>query len=165
MKTRRKLTIKAKAFLLLIAISLTLITRAHEVNGSNVTVTIKNHQVEVMQSTPIKDAREIVAKIGEQSKEAQVILQTMAKQWRIESNSQLCRLEKQAVRSVHHNTQLQMRYLFTCKEGAKPDLMALPWLQQAPDDHFIIMKLMFGSRAKTLIFQKQELVIDLQSHV
>lgn len=155
---------KAFTFLVLLVAPLASVVSAHEVNGSNITVTVKNHQVEVLQSTPFSDAKKILANLGKESVEKEGILQAMAEHWRIESDSQLCRLEKQAVRSVHHDSQLQMRYLFSCKLGAKPDIVALPWLNKAPDDHFIIMQLVIDKRAKTIIFQKQDLVIDLQSH-
>ena len=84
----------------------------------------------------------------------------MSTGWQIQNKDGLCNLKKQAFRLAHHDSQLQMRYLFNCEQNAATSL-ALPWLKLAPDDHFIIMKLTMNNQSETVIFQKQDLVIDL----
>lgn len=134
---------------------------AHEVHGSNVTVTVKNNKVEVLQSTPITDAKAISAELGAKSTNNDDILATISKAWEISAKKKSCDLSKQAYRLAHDNSQLQMRYLFQCQQGEAPDLLALPWLMKAPNDHFIILNLIVEEKSKTTIFQKQDLVIEL----
>lgn len=152
---------KKQGLLFLISSLMMCATQAHEVHGSNVTVTVKHNKVEVLQSTPIIDAKAISKQLGTESTNNDAILDTIAKAWRISSNQNDCELSKQAYRLAHDSSQLQMRYLFQCQQGQAPDLLALPWLMKAPNDHFIILNLTVEDKSKTTIFQKQDLTIAL----
>ena len=135
--------------------------QAHEVHGSNVTVTVKSNKIEVLQSTPLVDAKFISEELGAKSANNDDILAIIATGWKITAKQNDCELSKQAYRLAHDNSQLQMRYLFQCEQGSSPDLLALPWLMKAPNDHFIILNLTVDDKSKTTIFQKQDLTIEL----
>lgn len=168
--------LQTRVFVLLLA---SFYSNAHEVHASNVSVTVSGHKVEVLQSTPLFDANviarnlsnkgvnpnSVTSKTGNSAQakplESNQLLEFIAKGWQIKGRSTPCVLSKQAFRLAHHNSQIQLRYLFECKESEQPQTMALLWLMHAPDDHFIIMELTIAGKSKTVIFQRQELVIDL----
>lgn len=136
--------------------------RAHEVHASHVSVTVKGNKLEVLQSTPLKTVRDMTKKkLEKQSISDQEVLMFIGGQWLITADNKNCGLQKQAYRFVHNDAEMQLRYLFECSVGQEPTLMALPWLMQTPQDHFITMNLTVEGKSNTVVFQRQPLVIDL----
>ena len=145
---------------LLAGLGVSFFSQAHEVHASNIDVTVVKNQVEVLQTTSVHDSQLIAKQLGAKGDSHQSTLAAMSTGWQIQSENGLCNLKKQAYRLTHHESQLQMRYLFNCEQNAATSL-ALPWFNLAPNDHFIIMKLTMNNQSETVIFQKQDLVIDL----
>lgn len=136
---------------------------AHEVHGSNVSITVKGQHVEVLQSTPVSDAQFIAQKIANRktAMDHQALLTTMAKDWQVSAKAKNCSLQKQAFRLAHNKHQIDLRYLFQCPENSQPSLVDIPWLAKAPEDHFMILRLNIDGKSKTVVFQRQALSLAL----
>ena len=149
---------------------------AHEVSASTVKVFAEGTRLEVQQTTPFKTAYEIAHRLrGNGPVDAAATphpdgaaLVGIALGWSVTSEAGVCPLERQAHRRTHRETQLQMRYLFVCAADATPERIALPWLMQAPEDHFIILELTLrrgGQTSKTTrIFERQPLVVSIPTN-
>lgn len=132
---------------------------AHEVQASNVDVTVSSDRIEILQTTPLKVAKLIAQKLGAQDQAHATTTNAIAQAWQIKAEKEACYLKKQAYRLAHHESQLQMRYLFACSN--EPNTVSLPWFNLSPEGHFIIMNLSKNGKTNTTIFQRQALVIDL----
>ncbi len=114
---------------------------AHDVSASQVKVYRKGASLEVWQTTPYKVAHGIDLKADAEVPDGlspdERALHAIAQGWAIESDKGPCALTKQAFRRVHHDTQLQLRLLFTCPEGASARLASMNWLTQTPPEHFV----------------------------
>lgn len=146
---------------LLASLGVSFFSQAHEVHASNIDVTVQGNSIEILQTTPIKEAQSIAKQLGAENTEHDTTLDAISSGWQIEHADGSCKLTKQAYRLAHHNSQLQMRYLFSCSGDNKPKSLALPWFKLTPEDHFIIMKLTINGKSDTVIFQRQDLVIAL----
>lgn len=138
--------------------------KAHEVSASSVTVHVDGFKVEILQTTPLATATQVassVAKTDLQPANRDVILAAIGQSWQITGTSAKCRLERQAYRSQHHDTELQLRFLFVCDETEKPQLLEATWLGQTPPDHFLIFTINADGQSKTVIFEHQNLAIDI----
>ena len=138
---------------------------AHEVHASTVKIVVEDEHLEVLQTTPLNTARTIAGELSGSSPGAEdytAMLDAIATGWAVSGEQSVCALDRQAYRLAHHDTQLQARYLFKCDGAQSPVTLAAPWLMQAPDDHFIILELNMDGKTKTVIFQRQPLVIDLK---
>ena len=90
------------------------------------------------------------------------ILNAISTQWRVRSDSADCRLQRQAYRDLEH-AQIQLRYLFACGIGVNPTQLAAIRLLKAPKDHVLIFTLNADQKSNTVIFQRQDLRIDLSA--
>lgn len=136
---------------------------AHEVHGSAATITIDGNKLEILQTMPIGTTKEVAKSlVNLVDPSHNDLLTAIAKGWEISSDEENCQLKKQAYRVVHDDSELQLRYLFICKVGTTPQRLALPWLMYTPQDHFLTLTMMNEGKSKTVIFQRQVLVINLQ---
>ena len=139
---------------------------AHEAHGSSATVTLQGNKLEVLQTMPLSTTQSIAKSLTKPLTTSEELsnnemITAIAKGWEVSSGKENCQLQKQAYRLVHAYSELQMRYLFTCESGASPQKLALPWLMHAPEDHFITMTMVREDKSKTVIFQRQALIINL----
>ncbi|MEM1036487.1 MAG: hypothetical protein AAGI14_06965 [Pseudomonadota bacterium] len=137
---------------------------AHEVSASSTTVIVEDGKVEILQTTPIATAAEVVtsrtsAPIGTDQPEE--ILNAMATHWAVSGADTGCELTRQAYRVQHHGMELQMRYLFACEAGDAPQRLDATWLDATPSDHFLIFTIKAHGKEKTVIFEHQDLSIDI----
>ena len=161
-----------------VALAWALSAGAHEVSASTVKVVAEGARLEVRQTTPYKTARRIASLLGERREHAdgkaeaipevqsdEAALRGMALGWSVTSEAGGCRLERHAHRRTHRDTQLEMRYLFVCPDDARPERIALPWLMQAPEDHFVIFELTRRHHEETStttrIFERQSLTVGI----
>lgn len=143
---------------------------AHEVVASTVEVHVKGNRVEILQITPRRIAHSIASDSGMSNRSEQSVspetpdrvLTAIAGQWRVHADSADCRLQRQAYRNLDH-AQLQLRYLFACEIGVNPTRLVATWLLKAPEDHFLVFTINAEQKSDTVIFQRQNLIIDLSA--
>lgn len=141
---------------------------AHEVVASTVEVHVKGNRVEILQITPRRIAHSIASDSGMSNRSEQsVFLETpdrvltaIARQWRVHADSADCRLQRQAYRNLDH---AQLQYLFACEIGVNPARLVATWLLKAPEDHFLVFTINAEQKSDTVIFQRQNLIIDLSA--
>lgn len=137
---------------------------AHEVSASTVSVQVTASKVEVLQTTPLGTAAQVATLSGEDAKPSangKAILEAVSQYWQVTGANAACALERQAFRLQHHDTEIQMRYLFVCEEGNTPALLQATWLNETPPDHFLIFTINADEKSKTVIFEHQDLAIDI----
>lgn len=155
-----------KALISLVAVSGMLAggASAHEVSASSATVTVKAGQVEILQTTPLGTAagaasetagKKITVDAPEQ------ILSAMGQSWHVSGVDSGCDLARQAYRLQHHETEIQLRYLYNCGPGETPQMLKANWLEKTPSDHFLIFTIATDEKSKTVIFEHQPLSIDI----
>lgn len=137
---------------------------AHEVSASSATVTVKDGQVEILQTTPLGTAA--VAASETASTEITIddpedILNAMSQSWHVNGVASECGLARQAYRLQHHGTEIQLRYLYSCGSGEVPQTLTANWLEKTPSDHFLIFTIATEEKSKTVIFEHQPLSIDI----
>ena len=140
---------------------------AHDVIASTVEVHVKDNRVEILQITPRRIAHSIASSSNESGQSvfpetSDRVLTAIAKQWRVHADSADCRLQRQAYRNLDH-AQLQLRYLFACEIGVNPTRLVATWLLKAPEDHFLVFTINAERKSDTVIFQRQDLIIDLSA--
>jgi len=130
---------------------------AHEAHGSSALITLEGNRLEVLQTTPIKVAQKVASDLSQEDIDAgdlAQLLTAISKSWEVSGSAASCELSRQAHRVVHHDTQLQMRFLFECQEGERPQRLATSWLLASPSDHFMNLTLQAGEQRKTVIVQR-----------
>lgn len=146
----------------LAGLALTSPAQAHDVSGSDVKVYVQGESIEVWQSTPHGVVHELVHDLIlaqqktdgepalEQARLDEIAMIEISKGWIILSNKdQPCPLARQAIRRVHNDEYLQMRYLFTCPESQTPAQLSMPWLEETPRDHIITLWMDQGRGERT----------------
>ncbi|MEM6625988.1 MAG: hypothetical protein AAF719_04725 [Pseudomonadota bacterium] len=139
---------------------------AHEVNASTVKIAIDGARLEILQTTPLGAARSIAHSLSGDKTDAadeEGLLKAISKGWSVAAGAENCDLSRQAFRRVHHDQELQMRYLFECQSGSAPTTLSASWLEHASKDHFLIFTLSHRKNSKTVIFQRQALSIDISA--
>ena len=144
---------------------------AHEVSASSVKVHIDGPNLEIWQTTPLITAQETGAALlsrGSPSlptsadKTDSATLERLASGWRVEQARRSCHLQRQAHRRIHHDTQLQLRYLYRCKDEQGPVRLTLSWLEETPPDHFVLFEVRRGEERQTQVLQRNQNVLWIE---
>lgn len=154
-----------RSSLLALCLFLSATASAHEVSASRVKVHQSGNAIELWQTTPYITAHNLVAPdLETKSSRAvadQLALRKIAKGWRLTTDKGDCQLKKHAHRRVHHETQLQFRYLFICPDGAGAPKMSMNWLNGTPAEHFIFLDLETSRGLRTRIIERPQTSIQL----
>ena len=139
---------------------------AHEVSASNVKVYQDGHSIEVWQTTPYKVAHGIAGALSDEAPESErdaAALKAIALGWQVISSTGECVLSRQASRRIHHDTQLQMRYLYHCQKDAEPKHISMPWLKETPKSHFVFLDIDTPKGRRNRVIERDNTTVPLLS--
>ncbi|MEM6708474.1 MAG: hypothetical protein AAF648_06785 [Pseudomonadota bacterium] len=146
--------------------------RAHEVSASTVRVFVDGQRLELWQTTPLLTAQSLSERLSDTARFAADIsadisaderaLEAVVDHWTVESGTDPCSLKRQAHRRTHHDTQLQLRYLFTCVDAAAPLRLRMDWIDAAPPDHFVIFEVRRGEDRQTQILRRGQVAVQIE---
>ena len=159
---------RLSAILALTLLALSTTTLAHEVSASSVCVVIDGERLEIWQTTPRLTAlaigtaaNPIRTDAGGSARTDGDALAAIARGWQVGTAAQLCQLRRQAHRRSHHETQLQLRYLYECAGSGAPIQLRLDWLSDTPSDHFVLFEVQRGVERQTRILQRNDRLVTL----
>lgn len=141
---------------------------AHEVSASDVKVVIENEAVEVWQTTPYLTAYAAAEKLSDGGHQVDLendedVLAIIGTGWSVTSDVGNCEIVRQAHRRIHHDTQLQFRYLFSCSTGAVPSLISMPWFTKTQANHFVLFELETDRGPRTKIIEHGNETVSLKA--
>lgn len=138
---------------------LSLPTAAHEVFASTVTVSRDQNHVEILQTSPIgalQNLRLVPEKHAlERASGYGSLLKTLSRQWSASSKGNLCKLQRQAYRSLESGHEVQFRFLFSCEKGAENIILSATWVEMTPPSHFILFDMEREGKSFQTIIEKR----------